>query len=105
MTEAEFNTLAEAMLAKIEAVVEHCAADLDCMPMGDGVLEIDFADGGKIIVNRHLASQELWVAARSGGHHFRWDGQAWRDSRDGTELMAALSHLVSAQAGEEIRLS
>ena len=104
MTEAEFNTLAEAALAKIEAILEHCSADLDCMPMGDGVLEIDFADGGKIIVNRHLASQELWVAARAGGYHFRWDGQAWRDTRDGGELMVALSRLVSAQAGEDVSL-
>ena len=47
----------------------------------------------------------MWVAARSGGFHFRWDGTAWRDTRGGGELMADLSALVSAQAGEPVDLS
>ena len=105
MTEAEFNTIVETTLMRIESALEQSAADLDCSMVGDGVLEIEFADGSKIVVNRHAAAQELWVAARSGGHHFRWDGLAWRDTRDGAELMAALSHRVSAQSGEKIDLS
>jgi CyaY protein len=70
-----------------------------------GVLEIEFADGSKIIVTRHGAAREIWVAARSGGFHFRWDGAKWRDSRDGSELFAALSRAVSAQSGSAVILS
>jgi CyaY protein len=69
-----------------------------------GVLELEFADGGRMIVNRHAAAREIWVAARSGGFHFRHDGGAWRDTRDGTELFAALSRLMSAQCGSPVRL-
>ncbi len=69
-----------------------------------GVLEIEFADRSKIIVNRHGAAQEMWVAAKAGGFHYRWNGQVWRDTRDDSEMMAALSKLVSAQAGESVRL-
>ena len=69
-----------------------------------GVLEIELHDGSKIIVNRHAPAQELWVAARSGGFHFRWDGRCWRDTRDGSELFAALSALISAQAGVAVVL-
>ena len=47
----------------------------------------------------------MWVAARSGGFHFRWDGKSWRDTRDQGEFIEALSALVSAQAGETVRLS
>lgn len=104
MNEAEFNALADAALARIEAALGTSDVDLDYAWAGDGIIEIEFADGNKIVVNRHLAAQELWVAARSGGYHFRWDGAAWRDTRDGTELMAALSRLVSAQAGEAVDL-
>jgi len=105
MNDSEFNTLADAALKRIEAGLETSDADLDFAMVSSGVLEIEFADGSKIIVNRHGAAKEVWVAARSGGFHFRWDGSAWRDTRDSSELMAALSALVSAQAGAAITLS
>ena len=105
MNEAEFNALADAALARIEAALEMSDADLDYAWVGDGIIEIEFADDSKIMVNCHLATQELWVAARSGGYHFRWDGAAWRDTRDGSELMASLSRLASAQAGEAVDLA
>ena len=104
MNDTEFNALAGAVLERIEQQLECCGADLDCSPVGDGVLEIEFADGSKIIVNRHGAAKEVWVAARSGGFHFRWDGKAWIDTRDSTKLMSALSALVSIQSGESVDL-
>jgi len=104
MDDSEFNRLADTALQEIEAGLEGSGADLDFSTVADGVLEIEFADGSKIIVNRHGAAQELWVAARSGGFHFRWDGQLWRDTRDQSELKRALSAQVSSQAGEPINL-
>jgi CyaY protein len=50
-------------------------------------------------------AREIWVAARAGGFHFRWDGSSWRDSRDGSELFAALSKIVSAQSGRAVKLT
>lgn len=104
MDDKEFNALADAVLARIEAAVEASGADLDFEPQPGGILEIEFADGSKIIVNRHGVVKEMWVAARAGGFHFRWDGSAWRDTRDNEELMAKLSRLASQQAGETIEL-
>lgn len=104
MEDKEFNALADAALARIDAALEACEADIDFELAAGGVLEIEFDDGSKIIVNRHAVAQEVWVAARAGGFHFRWDGQAWRDTRDGAELMAKLSALASQQAGEAIDL-
>ncbi len=104
MDDSEFNGLAEAALSRIDAALEACDADLDFELGAGGVLEIEFADGSKIIVNRHGVAKEIWIAARAGGFHFRWDGQAWRDTRDQTELMEKLSALASQQAGEAISL-
>ena len=104
MNDSEFDSAADAALARIDAALEASDADLDVAMVSAGVLEIEFDDGGKIIVNRHAPAQELWVAARSGGFHFRWDGQCWRDTRDGSELFAALSALISAQAGASVSL-
>ncbi len=104
MDDKEFNSLAEAVLVRIDAALEASGADVDCQLAAGGVLEIEFDDGSKIIVNRHGVAKEIWLAARSGGFHFRWDGAVWRDTRDSAELMEKLSMLASQQAGESIIL-
>jgi len=105
MEDKEFNALADAALTRIDAAFEASGADVDCQLAAGGVLEIEFDDGSKIIVNRHGVAREIWVAARSGGFHFRWDGTQWCDTRDGAELMDKLSALASQQAGEPIMLA
>jgi len=105
MTESEFENLAGATLAALESAFEAGAPDADVQAKGTGLLEIEFEDGSKMIINRHGAAREIWVAARSGGFHFRHDGAAWRDTRDGTELFAAVSRLASLQAGTPVLLS
>ena len=102
MNESDFEAQASAALEALERALEQ--AELDFERKGDGVLEVEFEDGSKIIVNRHGAAREIWVAARSGGFHFRWDGSAWRDTRNGTELFVALSELISGQLGRGFRL-
>jgi CyaY protein len=104
MNEAEFDRLASAALQTIEQRLEASGVDADFELKEGGVLEVEFADGSKLIVNRHAAAREVWLAARSGGFHFRWDGSAWRDTRDGTELFAALSRCASQQAGHAVHL-
>jgi CyaY protein len=105
MDETRFDALATQTLERIERALEQSGLDADFELREGGVLELEFANRSKIIVNRHSAAREIWVAARSGGFHFRWDGSAWRDTRDGSELFAALSKLVSAQSGSGVILS
>ena len=104
MNEAEFAERADATLDRIEAALEESGVAADVERKEGGIVEIEFADGSRMIVNRHGAAREIWVAARSGGFHFRWDGAAWRDTREGGELFAALSRLVSAQSGQPVIL-
>ena len=104
MDDKEFNALADKVLTRIEAALDASDAAIDFELASGGVLEIEFADGSKIVVNRHGAAREIWVAARAGGFHFRWDGTYWRDTRDGSELLEKLSALASQQAGETIVL-
>jgi len=104
MEETSFTAAAEQALERIERALEESGVDADTELKEGGVLEIEFADGSRMIVNRHGAAREIWVAAKSGGFHFRWDGSAWRDTRDGAELFASLSRLVSAQSGQPVLL-
>jgi CyaY protein len=104
MNETEFEAQARATLEALEAALENCGEELDFELKAGGILELEFEDGSKIIVNRHGAAREIWVAARSGGFHYRWDGNAWRDTRDGSELLAALSQRISEQLGRSVHL-
>jgi CyaY protein len=104
LDEREFNLAADAMLARIEAALDACDADIDYEIKPGGVIEIEFDDGSKIIVNRHTAAREIWVAARSGGYHFKCEAGRWIGTRDGADLMAALSRCASEQAGAPVEL-
>jgi len=103
MTETEFNELAEATLEAIEAAVEATGADIEATRTGN-VLTLEVADGSKVVVNSQAPMQQIWVAAKSGGFHFGRKGGQWVDTRDGAELFAALSRVVSAQGGEAVVL-
>lgn len=102
MDETEFNALAEAELGLIEAAFE--AADLDIDQQPGGVLQVEFDDGSQMIINRHSAAREIWVAARQGGFHFHLKEAGWIAARDGSELWQRLETLASAQAGRAVRL-
>jgi len=104
MTESEYRQLADAALQRLEAALDGCDDAIDYEFAPGGVLELDFEDGSKIVVNKQAAAQEIWVAAKSGGFHFRFADGAWLDTRSGEELFAALSRLASAQAGTAIAL-
>jgi CyaY protein len=105
MEETEFDAAAAAALARLERALDACTADIDYELQPGGVLELEFGDGSKIVVNRHAAAREIWVAARAGGFHFRHEGGRWVDTRSGEELFSALSRLASGQSGETVVLA
>ena len=111
MEERDFLVLADDELGRLEAalnqVLDRDEADFDYELKPGGIIELEFADGSKVIVNRHAAAREIWVAARSGGFHFKppqSPGKAWTGTRDGEALAAVLSRCLSEQAGVPVRL-
>ncbi len=109
MSEKEFLDQAEATLNAIEQAMDRLndedVIDVECKRSGN-VLEIEFLDNGsKIIINSQAPMKEMWVAARAGGYHYkRVEGQ-WINTRDGSELFAALSALAGGQGGAAITLA
>lgn len=108
LSESEFLALAVRELDRIEATVEAAAdaadADIEISRTGN-VMELEFENGSKIIINSQAPMQEIWVASKSGGFHYRHDGAHWRDTRDGSELMAALAQTIHAQSGVALTLA
>jgi CyaY protein len=100
MEDSEFTQLADAALTNIETAIDECG--VDCNRSGN-LLEVEFDNGSKIIINRHDVNREIWVAARSGGFHYAWQDEIWQSQRDGSELYAKLTELFADQ-GEKINL-
>jgi len=108
LTESEFLALAEAELTRIESIVEIAANDVDAdieLNRTGNVLTLEFDDGSKIIINSQAPMQELWVAARAGGFHFRRNDGRWADTRSGEDLYVALSRYVSQQCEVDVTLA
>lgn len=102
MTESEFLIKADACLQEVQDIFERAFEndewDVDCKRSGN-VLEIEFVENGsKIIVNSQAPMQEMWVASKSGGFHYKHDGGFWRNTRDGSELFATLRSIAEAQS-------
>lgn len=102
---SEFARESSAALSRIEQGVVDADIDADVDFVSDGVLEVAFEDGGKMIVNRHDVTRQVWVAGRSGAYHFRWDGQGWVDTRSGEAMLAVVSRLASEMAGQRVDLA
>jgi CyaY protein len=102
MTETEFQQQVERTLGGIESALDEI--DVDFERKADTVLELSFDDDSRIVVNGHAAAREIWIAAKSGGQHFRFADGAWTNTRDGKELYQALSVVVSQQCGRGVIL-
>jgi CyaY protein len=124
MEESEFHKRVDAILTVVEAAMDNTESDIDA-ELNGGILTLTFENGSKIIVNRQTPNREIWVAAKSGGFHFRYDMRyekntsdsseqantaqqkltSWHNTRTGESLADLLTRVVSEQAGEVINFT
>jgi CyaY protein len=106
LSDAGFYAIAEKTLKAIEISLEEAFQesdlDLDISRQGGNVVTIQFEDKSVIVVNTQSPLQEIWVAAKEGGFHYKWSGTLseplWLDTKTGAELFSELSRLASQQA-------
>lgn len=101
LTESEFHERVDATLSALEDALDDCDADVDVQASG-GVLSLTFENGTKLILSRQTPVRQLWLAARSGGFHFDWNGSAWVHDATGEALLSFMSRLALEQGGEKI---
>jgi CyaY protein len=98
MPESDFHARVDAILAAIEAAADD-TDDIDS-ELSSGILTLTFDNASKIIVNRQTPNREIWVAAKSGGFHFRFTNGVWVDTRTGEPLTTLLSRVMAQQRAE-----
>jgi CyaY protein len=108
MTDLEYQDRAEALLRAIELacdrINDESDADIDNQRVG-GMITLSFRNRSQIVINLQRPLQEVWLAARAGGFHYKHDGRAWMDTKGNGEFFENLTRYASEQAGQPLRFS
>ena len=102
MTDLEFMDHAEQLLLAIERCCDRfndtTDADVDSQRSG-GMVTLTFPNRSQIVINLQKPLHEVWMAAQSGGYHFRFDGNQWHDTKGAGDFFARLTCDATAQSG------
>eukprot|EP01035_Chromulina_nebulosa_P048911 gene48911-66399_t len=94
MTDLEFMDHAEQLLLAVERscdrINDTSDADVDSQRSG-GMVTLTFPNRSQIVINLQKPLHEVWMAARSGGYHYRFDGDHWQDTKGAGEFFACLT--------------
>ena len=108
MTDLEFLDRAEQLLKAVERTCDQLNddsdADIDNQRVG-GMITLTFPNRSQIVINLQKPLHEVWLATRTGGYHYRFDGAQWCDTKGQGEFFAQLSTDASAQSGMALRFS
>jgi len=107
MNESEFHQKVDEIMLALEESLDEQDADIEYDNIS-GVLTLEFENGSQIIINRQAPTQQIWVAAKSGGFHFEYDQAADRwhiEGHSDTEFLQCLNGYCSDQAGEPVSLT
>ena len=105
LSDAEYQRRTDRILSAIEATVDRWLQDdvIDIDPQRTGgLLELAFPNDSRIVINTQPPLQELWLASRAGGFHYRFVGGRWVDTKDGSEFFSVLSREASAQGARPL---
>ena len=101
MTDLEFMEHAEKLLKAVEAgcdsINDEGLADIDNQRVG-AMVTLVFSNHSQIVINLQKPLHEIWLAAKSGGYHYKFDNGKWIDSKGQGEFFASLSRFASEQA-------
>lgn len=105
MTDLQYQNQAESVLGAIEKncdrLNDESDVDIDNQRTGS-MVTLTFSNRSQIIVNLQKPLQEIWMAARAGGFHYKFNGSVWTDTKDASEFFANLSRYASEQAGQPV---
>lgn len=108
MTDIEYLNQAEKALTAVELacdlINDISDADIDSQRTG-GMITLTFANRSQIIVNMQKPLQEIWMAAKAGGFHYKFNSKQWLNTKDNSEFFAALTSYASSQAGQSVVFS
>ena len=105
MTDLEYQNQAERALSAIEMacdrINDETDADIDNQRTG-GMITLTFTNRSQIIINLQKPLQEIWMAAKSGGFHYKFISKRWTNTKDASDFFDSLSRCASEQSGQSL---
>ena len=101
MNDSDFLDKAETLLKAVEhscdCINDASLADIDNQRVG-GMVTLVFSNHSQIIINLQKPLHEVWLAAKAGGFHFKFESDQWMDTKGQGEFFSCLSRFASDQA-------
>ena len=108
MTDLDYLNHAESALRAVELACDRINdatdADIDNQRSG-GMITLTFANKSQIVINLQKPLQEIWLAARAGGFHYKCVDGRWLDTKSAAEFFEVLSREATDQAGQAVQFS
>jgi len=105
MTDLEYQNQAESVLKAVEQACDRLNdesdVDIDNQRTG-GMVTLTFSNHSQIIINLQKPLQEIWMATRAGGFHYKFNSEQWLDTKDSREFFANLSLYASEQSAQSL---
>ena len=105
MTDLDYLNHAEQALSAIELACDRLCdsgdVDIDTQRTGS-LITLTFANRSQIIINLQKPLQEIWMAAKAGGFHYKLNSNQWRNTKDDSEFFEALNRYASEQSGQRV---
>lgn len=108
MTDSQFHQLADELFTQIDIAIEDAideqGADVDIDSSGN-VVQLEFQDGSKIVINKQEPLHQIWLATKFGGYHFSYiDGQ-WIDDRSQHIFLPYVIESIERQSGIKLNIN
>ena len=106
MTDNEFMDHAERLLQQLETdcdqLNEQADIDIDNQRVGS-MVTLTFPNRSQLVVNLQKPLHEVWMAAKSGGYHYKFKDGHWQDTKGQGEFFENLSRFATAQSGTTLK--
>ena len=102
MNETDFRTFVRQVLGGLFEQIDRLETDDIDPVLSDGVVKVEFEQGGTYVLSQQVPVQELWLSANLTAWHFRYVDKVWVERDTAEPMLPLLSKLFSDKLGMKI---
>ncbi|XRX42630.1 MAG: iron donor protein CyaY [Buchnera aphidicola (Eriosoma harunire)] len=106
MDNNQFNQLVNNIMLKIENFFYSNPDyhEIDC-EINYNMLIIEFQNKNKIIINKQEYIQEIWLATKNNGYHFKFFNHCWLCKKNNMDFWNILTNCCFLECGKKIKFN
>jgi CyaY protein len=100
--EPRFRQIVREALKVLASQIDDVDDDGFDAKISDGVLSVEFEQGGVFVLSQQVPVRELWLSAFSRAWHFRWADGAWSERDTSASLESVLTDIWTRKLGRPV---